>query len=244
MSIEALWKDYLGKRKERGPTPAYDANAYDELRRAAYRRMFGRSPLHVLMEPVPTPPFQVLVDIYEPPAVAISFAGASPEYTRPFTTLATTGMSNERQADPKDVHPPEVRVELAAYVSPAAIAAQPDLEHFLGDVLLCYAKMPFLSNQTIRPGKLAPVCTIGQGLVRFLGDDGVAGFMFLPPPESFEESQAYRTLRLDGDPVRFFGLVPLTRSELSFATIVGVDNFLETCPEIPFVYGGPRASMI
>jgi hypothetical protein len=58
MAIDALWKSYLAGKAKGGS--AYDADAYDEQRRAAYRRMFGATPQMVHLEPLPTPPFPMV----------------------------------------------------------------------------------------------------------------------------------------------------------------------------------------
>ncbi|MBX3126354.1 MAG: suppressor of fused domain protein [Polyangiaceae bacterium] len=187
--MEKLWQDYLEKRAAR-PAPDYDANAYDELRAPAYQQSFGGTALSVVTLPIPTPPFVVNVHVYDeppprdPPLVIMPGAleGAPPSSpARTFTTLATLGMSNERMAVPSGTPADCCRVELALYLDHEAVAENRDLIAFGADVLLHYAKYPFLEDTFLAPTQVVPVCVIGQGRVAFLDDPTISAFLLLPP---------------------------------------------------------------
>ena len=154
------------------------------------------------------------------------------------------GMSNERMTIPDGITAEYARTELLFYLSFDAVNRAPDLIHFCSDVLLHYAKYPFVTDTFLGSGNLEPVCVIGPGQVRFHRDDSIGGLLFHPTPDSLPEFDLPKRLQLAGDPVRFLMLVPLTHQETSFARMAGVGNLLEQCPDIPGIYAGPRASRI
>jgi Suppressor of fused protein (SUFU) len=250
MSIEASWKDYLAKVESR-PVEAYDANAYDALRDPIYTQLFGGAASHVVMEPIPSPPFVVGVHLFNaPPPVggpAIIVPGplrghpvsdAEPQ-PRNWTTLATMGMSNERMPLPPEVPTALARVELLFYLSWDALAVTPDLIHFCSDMLLYAAKYPFLEGAFLAPGHIVPVCVIGQGPARFLNDDSVNRLLLLPPPSGLPEGHLSERLQLAGDPVSFLAVIPIVDQELNFIRANGLETFLAQC-DLPLIYDGPR----
>lgn len=250
--METLWKDYLEKRASR-PAPDYDANVYDELREPAYEKLFGGTALSVVTLPIPTPPFVVNVHVYdEPPprdSPLIIMPGpleSAPRISPPrrsFTTLATLGMSNERMAVPPGTRADCCRIELAMYLDHEAVAENRDLIAFGADVLLHYAKYPFLEDTFLAPTQVIPICVIGQGQVAFLGDPTITAFLLLPPPNTLPESKLHEHLSLDGDPVRLLVLVPITAREEEFIRRRGADAFIDESPHRSAIYGGQGAAL-
>ena len=243
--MDKAWSEYLAKEARRAK-PAYDANAYDALRQAAYAKVFGGPATSVRTLPIPTPPFPVNVEIYdEPPAIDLIVPAPltgrprSAPLPRSWTTLVTRGMSNERMAVPPGTPADCCRVELAMYLSHDAVRKNPDLVDFCGDVLLYWSKHPFLTDSYLWPTDAIPVITIGQGQVRFFGDPSMTAFFLSPPPHLFPESALNEHLVLDGDPVRILALVPVTQADVSRIRTFGGDAFYEQS-HLSAIYTGPR----
>ncbi len=249
MSVESSWEAYIAKLKSRPPVEEYDANAYDALRDPAYTQVFGGAASQVVAESIPTPPFVVTVHLFEaasaapviimPGPLSGHAASQATPRRRQWTTLATMGMSNERMSGAPTEN---ARVELLFHLSPGALAATPDLIHFCSDMLLYYAKYPFLEDTALGPGHIVPVCVIGQGPVRFLNDDSVSRLLLLPPPPELPESALAERLQLAGDPVRFLTLIPILEAELLFMRKHGLESLLSG--DLPFIYDGPRQSCV
>jgi hypothetical protein len=246
VDVKAAWERYLARPDRR--TIDYDANAYDTLREAAYTRLFGAGAARVMVEAIPSPPFVVTVHILEPPAVTIVPPTGSPSRSgrndslppRSWTTLATMGMSNERMAVPPGMPPGLARTELLFYLSERAVASDPDMIHFCGDVLMYLAKYPFLEETWVGPGHIVPVCAAGVGPVRFFRDDSMTRLVLLSVPDNLPESQLPQRLQLAGDPVSFLLVTPMTDSELAFVRAHGLQALIEG-PGLPLLYDGPRA---
>jgi hypothetical protein len=247
-AIAELWEKYLAKVRARG-APTYDATAYDELRCAAYAKIVGRTASHVFTLPVPTPPFPVEVQLFDerPAPDVVLPPGMKPlpqRRAKGRVTLATMGMSSERMVCAREVPPERSRVELVFFMTARISAMIPDLSHFMSDVMLHASKQPFLNDAPIDEGDVLPIVPIGQGETYFLYDETTAGLLLVEPPRTFPESELPRALKLDGDPVRFLAMVPVTHEEIAFARIVGTRTFLEECSALPFVYDGPRRSLV
>lgn len=247
MGIEGMWRKFLDRAKS-NPVEDYDANAYEELRHVAYEVVFGGKAANVVVEAAVTPPFPVGVHLFnEPPKLSIIMPGgasATPTQPRNWTTLATMGMSNERMPNPPaHVRPEMGRVELLFHVSWRALDATPDLIHFCADMLMFFAKYPFLEERLLAPGHIVPVCVIGQGMIDFLGDPSVSRLLVMPAPPDAPGGDLEEHLELGGDPVSFLALVPITEEELQFYRKHGVAELLEQ-GELPGVYDGPRRSSV
>jgi hypothetical protein len=246
MDLADLWKAYLARQALR-TVPSYDASAYDELRLAAYEKVFGGSAPSVMMEPIPTPPFLVTVHVFDPPdpqgMPVIIMPGASPTIAprskRTATTLVTLGMSNERMdvdAAASDAWP---RVELAIYLDKQVVTWNPDLVHFAGDLLLHHAKQPFLEEKPLAPGMILPIHVLAQGQVSFLGDRGISSLLVVPAPDD----ALHQHLELDGDPVRLLALVPIKPEEERYIRAWGAEGF-HAMAKLPVIYGGPRRALV
>ena len=160
-----------------------------EARECHYQRFFG--PL--------TRPIMHSTDVK---AVHIDIYQFEPNQDRPYWTLVTSGMSNERQLDQDNcaegVSP---RAEILMYVS--------EPQGWMFSVLKGLAEMPFEDSTFLHWRHTVP-----NGMSMTAKPSLLTSYFFLPP--SFE-SEGFTDLELDGDKVDFLWMVPITEAEREFA---------------------------
>ena len=248
------WESYLAKPGHRRLDDA--SLAEYEKRDAVFREVFGSAPF-VFTLPISTPPGPLNVLIFdEPPRFDLPLIvipgglenKAPGQSERPFTTLVTSGMSDRRMAYPEGTPRRFLRVELAMYLDRETVRENPDLTQFCSEVLMHYAKQPFLDDTVLEIGMVVPVVTLGQGQVRFLGDSNIAALIVAPPPDDFPEVDLNSRLELDGDGVNLLCLLPLTHPQLQIAQLLlgplnsdrSFENFAVTACLEPIYRGPPK----
>jgi len=248
------WESYLAKPGHRRLDDA--SLAEYERRDAVFREVFGSAPF-VFTLPICTPPGPLNVLVFdEPPQFDLPLIvipgglenKAPGQSERPFTTLVTSGMSDRRMAYPEGTPRRFPRVELAMYLDRNAVRANPDLTQFCSEVLMHYAKQPFLDDTVLEIGMVVPVVTLGQGQVRFLGDSNIAALIVAPPPDDFPEVDLNSRLELDGDGVNLLCLLPITHIQLQIAQLFlgplhsdrSFENFAVTACLEPIYQGPPK----
>ena len=131
----------------------------------------------------------VHIDIYTHP----------PNEKRAWSTLVTSGMSDQPQPVPAGMGPGNLRTEIIMYTSQPA--------SWMPRLLKLLAEYPFLSGRFLDWGHVYAALDLMEGL-------GSSGVMFLRP--SFEEP-SLGELRIGGDSVRFLWAVLVTESECQYA---------------------------
>lgn len=162
---------------------------YLEARERHYQQFFG--PLdQKIMHSTDVQP--VHIDIYQ-------FA---PTDDRPFWTLITSGMSNERQLEPDaSGEGTSLRAEIITY------AKEP--QSWMFSVLKGLAEMPFVDNTFLHWWHTVP-----NGMPMTVNPSLLTAFFFLPP---YYEDVEIGNLELDGDKVDFLWMLPITEAELNYA---------------------------
>jgi hypothetical protein len=134
----------------------------------------------------------VHIDIYQ-------FA---PTKKRPYWTLVTGGMSDMRQIEPVD--PSEntsLRCEILMYVT--------EPQQWMFSVLKDLAEMPFEESTYLHWWHTVP-----NGKPMTTRPSLLTSFFFLPP---YFEQNGFDSLMLEGDPVDFLWMIPITEKEREYA---------------------------
>lgn len=158
-------------------------------RQRHYERFFG--PItQALMHSTDGKPIHIDIYQFEP----------TPE--RPFWTLVTSGMSNERQIEPDDCEGQmSSRAEILMYVS------QP--QGWMFSVLKGLAEMPFDDNTLLHWWHTVP-----NGMPMTATPSLLTSFFFVPP---YFEALEFSELKLANDKVDFLWMIPITEAEREFA---------------------------
>ncbi len=164
-------------------------DGYLEAREQHYQRFFG-----ALNQPVThsTDIKAVHIDIYR----------FEPTKERPYWTLVTSGMSDERQLEPEDC--PEhmsPRAEILMYVS--------EPQGWMFNVLKGLAEMPFENSTCLHWWHTVP-----NGMPMTAKLSLLTSFFFLPP---YFESEDFANFQLDDDQVDFLWMIPITEAEREYA---------------------------
>jgi hypothetical protein len=168
-------------------------DGYLEARERHYQRFFGPMTQKVMHSTDFKP---VHIDIYQ----------FEPTADRPFWTLITGGMSNERQITPEDCADHQApRAEILMYV--------PSPQGWMFNVLKGLAEMPFDDQTFLHWGHTVP-----NGKPMTAKPSLLTSFLFLPP---YFEEEDFGRLQLDGDVVDFLWMVPITEPEREFAVAQG-----------------------
>ncbi|MFB3429305.1 MAG: suppressor of fused domain protein [Phycisphaerales bacterium] len=190
---------------------------YREQREAHYERLFG--PMHEYVFHS-TDIKQVHIDVYQFP----------PTKDRPYWTLITGGMSDERQLllEPDTHRSP--RAEIIMYVR------EPRRWMFTDMKIL--AEFPFDENTVLHWWHTVP---IGVPINRQKSD--LNAYFFLPP---YFENPELSKLKIDGDGVDFLWMQPITEAERAFAQTKGSDKLEKVIRKanLPIVLNEYRKSLI
>jgi hypothetical protein len=160
-----------------------------EAREEHYQRFFGP-----LTQPImhSTDFRPVHIDLYQ----------FEPTTERPYWTLVTGGMSNERQLDPEDcAEHMSTRAEILMYV--------PEPQGWMFNVLKGLAEMPFGDNTYLHWWHTVP-----NGMPMTAKPSLLTSYLFLPP---YFERKGFTELKLDGDRVDFLWMIPITEAEREYA---------------------------
>jgi hypothetical protein len=168
-------------------------DGYLEVRERHYERFFGPMTQKIMHSTDIKP---VHVDVYQ----------FEPTKARPFWTLITSGMSNERQIEPE---------ECAEHMSPRAevVMYVPRPQPWMFNVLKGLAEMPF-DNATC----LHWWHTVPNGMPMTAMPSRLTSYFFLPP---YFEEDGFTDLELDGDRVDFLWMIPITEAEREYAVSQG-----------------------
>jgi Suppressor of fused protein (SUFU) len=183
---------------------------YLEARESHYQRFFGPLEQNVMHSTDVKP---VHIDIYQ-------FA---PTPQRPYWTLITSGMSNERQVEPEDcAEHMSPRAEILMYVF--------EPKDWMFDALKVLAEMPFQDETYLHWWHTVP---FGMPL----GEEPslLTAFFFLPP---YFEPEGFTDLELDSDGIDFLWAVPITEAEREYAIEYGsqeLEKVLEDAELSPVV---------
>jgi len=160
-----------------------------EAREGHYERFFGPITQPIMHSTDVKP---VHIDIYQ----------FEPTRDRPFWTLISSGMSNERQIEPDDC---------ADYMSPRAeiLLYVPKPQGWMFSVLKGLAEMPFEDSTFLHWWHTVP-----NGMPMTATPSLLTSYFFLPP---YFEPEGFTDLRLDGDRVDFLWMIPITEAEREFA---------------------------
>jgi hypothetical protein len=172
-------------------------SANDEQRLAVYGRLLGHS-TGLSRGP--------LADVHQIPP---GFHG------RDFHTLVTSGLSDRAMEIPQDLGREHARVELILYV------AEPRPEHVR--LLTTSAGLAFEPGTWLGQGHTIPN---GQPPSPLFPGTALCGLLLMPTvlePDAFLSDH----LTIDGDPVNFLWLVPLTRAELDLKIEKGLPALLQ-----------------
>jgi hypothetical protein len=166
---------------------------YMEARERHYERFFGPLNQYVMHSTDLKP---VHIDLYQ-------FA---PSAERPHWTLITSGMSNERQVEPKDCEEHmSPRAEILMYVR--------EPQSWMFSVLKGLAEMPFDDNTCLHWWHTVP-----NGMPMTAKPSLLTSYFFLPP---YFEPSGFSEFELDGDRVDFLWMIPITEAERKYAVEYG-----------------------
>jgi hypothetical protein len=189
-----------------------------EEREAHYQRFFGP-----LSQPVmhSTDDKAVHIDIYQ----------YAPTEDRPYWTLITGGMSDQRQPLPADVGSHVApRAELVMYVR--------EPKGWMFSVLKGMAEMPFDANTYLHWHHTVP-----NGRAMTAEPSLLTSYFFLPP---YFESEGFDSLVVGGDRVHILMLIPITEAEREYAVEHGSQALEDIMSEVEFdpVVEESRGSLI
>jgi len=183
-----------------------------------YQRFFGPITRDIMHS---TDVRAVHVDIYQ----------FEPTPERPFWTLITSGMSNERQIELEDCEDGMApRAEILMY------AAEP--QGWMFSVLKGLAEMPFDDNTCLHWGHTVP-----NGMPMTAAPSLLTSFLFVPP---FCEPPEFNELEIDGDNVDFLWMIPITEAEREFAIQHGSEKLYEKLEDadMPIAMDEQRKSVV
>ena len=182
--------------------PKEDVGKFAELREAVYQEFFGPSDL-VSHESIPLIPH---IDIWiHPPG----FRG------RNFFTLVTNGMSDIPMNLESEVTKSYSRRELIIYTA--------DHQAAYVSLLRNIARFPFEYSTWVGVGHTIPN---GNPPAPMFKDSELVSVIFFPAMLDLEQTLPQRVV-LNGDPVEFLWLVPLTQTELDFKLEHGIEALAE-----------------
>jgi len=186
-------------------------------REAHYERFFGPMDQDVIHSTDIQP---VHIDIYQ-------FA---PTADRPYWTLVTGGMSDERQLLPEFDDHRSSRTEILMYVR--------EPQEWMFDDLKVLAEFPFVEDTHLHWWHTVP---IGQPIDRARSQ--LRAYLFLPP---YFEDPALSELEIDGDRVDFLWLHPITEAERAFAEARGSQELEKVirAANLPIVIDESRSSLV
>jgi len=199
-----------------------DTFGYAEQREQAYASLFGESGT-VLHEVLPLVPH---IDVYSyKPGHA----------NRDFWTLATSGMSDLAMTLPEDVGRDYARVELVFYCD--------EPKDCYTGLLRTMAHFPHDHETWLGPGH-----TMANGNPPspiFQDTPGLDCFLFMPAILSPDDALA-NLVTLDGDPLNFLWLVPITSAECDLRLQRGMDALYDLFDQVrhPHVFTGNRRSYV
>jgi hypothetical protein len=155
----------------------------------------------------------------------------APTAERPYWTLITSGMSNERQFEPDDCEEHmSPRAEILMY------AREP--QSWMFDALKVLAEMPFQENTHLHWWHTVPFGMPVTGEPSLL-----TSFFFLPP---YFEPEGFTEFELDGDRVDFLWLIPITEAEREYAVEHGSQELEKVFEDAEFspVVDESRSSLV
>jgi len=195
--------------------------AFAEKRNEVYERLFGKVH-HVSMETLPLVP---RVDVH-------TYFRTGPNSVR-VCTLATAGMSDLAMNIPAGADVPR-RVELIFYCS------EPSAEYI--ETLRWLAHFPHDQKTWIGSGHTVPN---GNPPAPFWGSSGLDTILFLPTIVKLDRTLP-DVLILDGEPVHFLWVAPLTTPECNLKLAKGTDAILDLFGRNhhPHVFDPGRASYV
>ena len=193
-------------------------DGYLEARERHYERFFGPMTQKIMHSTDVKP---VHIDIYQ----------FEPIKDRSHWTLITSGMSNERQIEPKDCQ---------EYMSPRAeiLMYVPEPQGWMFNVLKGLAEMPFEDNTYLHWWHTVP-----NGMPMTAKPSLLTSYFFLPP---YFEPEGFTDLELDGDPIDFLWMVPITEAEREYAVKHGsqeLEKIFEEAEMLP-VLDESRQSLV
>jgi hypothetical protein len=160
-----------------------------EGREGHYQRFFGPLDQPVMHSTDSKP---VHIDVYQ-------FA---PTSDRPYWTLITGGMSDERQIEPSDcAEHMSSRAEILMYV--------PAPQDWMFSVLKGLAEMPWNDDTYLHWWHTVP-----NGMPMTSKPSALTSFFFLPP---YFEAEGFTDFHLEGEKVDFLWMVPITEAEREYA---------------------------
>lgn len=166
-----------------------------EEREAHYERFFGPLDQRIFHSVDDKP---VHIDVYQ-------FA---PTKHRPYWTLVTGGMSNERQGFRDDEGVRSARTEIIMYVR--------EPQGWMFHDLKVLAEFPFVEDTFLHWWHTVP---IGRPIDRKKSQ--LSAYFFLPP---YFENPAFSELEIDGDKVDFLWMQPISEAERAFAQAKGSEE--------------------
>jgi hypothetical protein len=191
---------------------------FAQQRAALYEELFGKGGGTVWHEMLPLVPH---IDVYthEP-----NHGG------RDFFTLVTSGMSDFRMSLPAGAGVQYARAELILYTS------TPKREYL--ELLRRLAHFPHDNHTWLGPGHTMPN---GQPPELMFGSK-VLDALFFIPTIVHPDKEIGKRLRLDGDPVSFLWVVPITSRECDLKLNQGTGALLDLFEreKHPFVFNGDR----
>jgi len=164
---------------------------------------------------------EVHIDIYQ----------FEPTPERPFWTLITSGMSNQRQLEPKDCDEHILpRTEILMYVSKP--------QGWMFSVLKRLAEMPFKQKTFLYYGHTVP-----NGKPMTAQPSLLTSFLFVPP---YFEQPEINQFQLDDDEVNFLWMIPITEAEREFAVKQSSQKLYEKFEDAdtPIVVNEKRKSLV
>ncbi len=175
-----------------------------EARESHYQQFFGALK-HPVMHSTDLKP--VHIDIYQ----------FEPTSGRPFWTLISGGMSNDRQIEPVDCDERmSTRAEIMMYVQ--------EPQGWMFNVLKGLAEMPFDNDTCLHWWHTVP-----NGKPMTAKPSLLTSYFFSPP---YFEPQGFTDFHLDGDRVDFLWMIPITEAERKFAIKQGSRNLEQKMIEV------------
>lgn len=198
------------ERQERPFGMAKVPAAWVESRERYYERWLGPC-TYVYHEIIPQIP-HIDVCLYPP----------APERGRSFHTLITSGMSDLPMCLPDGLDPTLARAEILMYVPSIDVKPFSTQPHLEVEMLRFMARFPFEYETWLAPGHTVPNGNPPQPIAP--GSQLTTAFFLAPigEPEGFNDG-----LQLDGKPVHFLWLHPITDAECQFKLARGSDALLE-----------------
>jgi hypothetical protein len=202
-----------------------DAAGFRQTREAAYERIYGK-PESVFHEVLPQVPH---IDVYTIKRILKRSSG-----DEVFYVLMTGGMSDLAMTMPRNAKDLDRRVELIFY------CAEPREEYVT--ILRWVAHFPHDSKSWLGHGHTVPN---GNPPEPFWGSDKLDTLFFLPPIIA-KDQKLPSELRLNGEPVNFLWVVPITTAECNFKLNNGFDALMDLFDQNqhPYIFDPKRRSYV